>query len=113
MKAKQFKKFLASCLLVLSPLAVTSCGDEPEPVVERTVDEVRADAKDSLKELASSLDRNAYSDSDLAIFDQIMAYGNTFVENASSIDGINDAVSTVQKQWNDLIAKSRKLGLIH
>ena len=81
------RKFTSLFLIALSLLLVVglfACGKTPDVKPEVNVDEVRATTQAEVDELFAKLDRGAYNDEDLAIFDQIQAYANLFITNAKT-----------------------------
>ncbi|MCR5741776.1 MAG: hypothetical protein K6G38_04915 [Gammaproteobacteria bacterium] len=111
---KLFKRmFLVACALLLS-VSLVACSESEVTTVPTTteapvdVEAVRAAAKQEVKSLFDNLDRGSYNDEDLEVFDQINAYGNLFLDNASSAEGIAESLATVKKAFNDQVNSSKK-----
>jgi hypothetical protein len=112
---KKIQSLFLIALALFLTLGLVSCGEEdtptptptpdvdpnpnpnPEPQPEPVnVEEVRAKAQAEMDALFATIDRGAYNDEDLAIFDNIQAYGKSFLENAQTADGITDALNTIK-----------------
>ena len=104
---KSFKRYFLVALVLLLSLGSFACGKkqpEPEPV---DVEEVRANTQAEVDALFAKLDRGAYSDEDLAVFDQIQAYANQFVKDAKTEEELKEALATIKKQYEEELAKAK------
>ena len=99
-------------LLVAASVAFGLVGcEESTGNTEAVVDDLattQTKALEQLSKLFEAVDRGAYNDEDLALIDQIQAYGKLFIEGAASNAGVNDALSTVKSQLEKVLASSKK-----
>ena len=112
---KGLLKKLALCFVAFfALLGIASCGECPEcpelPKVE-TAEEVaaaKAEALTALNDAVAAIDKNAYSDEDVAVIDQIAAYGNKFIDASTTLVSVADSLKVVLEQLEELLGTAQK-----
>ena len=89
----------------------TTPTPEPTPAPETPVDnvaETQAKALEELTALFAAVDRGAYNDEDLALIDQVEAYGRLFIENSTTSQSVNDSLNTIKSELTKTLSSLKK-----
>ncbi|MBO4622744.1 MAG: hypothetical protein J5691_02530 [Bacilli bacterium] len=107
---KNFKRLFVVVLALFLAFGLVACetgnGGNDTPTVN--VEEVRTSVQAEVDGLFAKLDRGSFSDEDLEVIDQIQAYANLFVKNATTVDGVNDALKTIKKIYDEKLAGAKR-----
>lgn len=105
-------RLLAVCLAASTLFGLTACDDAnsaSNSVVTENVEDARKEALAQVQAKLDSIDKNAYTEADLAVLATIEEYGLIFVNNSSTVAGIKDAANIVVEQIQKFIDGTKKL----
>jgi len=105
---RKFKGLFLVVLTLLLAVGLFACKkDKPVDPTPVNVEEVRKTTQDEVDALFAKLDREAYADEDLAIFDAIQADANLLIAKATTAEELTEALATIKKSYNDELAKAK------